>query len=106
MSGTILTFTMEKDMLDCHDTSTTEQPTRATTDTLKWLATLGGASTAPEEPKGGLQLLTTREVASILRISPATVRKLHRDGRLRAHPDFPTKLLFRARDVAAFLKGV
>jgi len=79
------------------------QPRRATAETPAWLASQASSDGASDERKGALELLTTREVAAVLRISPATVRRLHRQGRLRAHPDFPTKLLFLARDVAEFL---
>ena len=82
-----------------------EQPPRAAAEVFRWLASLAGTAPAFDTPKAAVQLLTTREVAAILRVSPSRVRKLHRQGRLRAHPDFPTKLLFRAGDVAAFLKG-
>lgn len=66
---------------------------------------VAGLTAMPLQTETGYELLTTAEVAALLRVSPSKVRQLHRSGRLRAHPDFPTKLLFRLRDVLAFIGG-
>ncbi|MEW6449081.1 MAG: helix-turn-helix domain-containing protein [Pseudomonadota bacterium] len=49
-------------------------------------------------------LLTTDEVALMLRLSAETVRRLHRAGRLQAVPHL-RKLLFRPSEVEAFMRG-
>lgn len=70
-----------------------------------------GAAQAPRPPRppfptsSGFALLTTTEVAEVIRRSPASVRTLARNGQLPAHPAFPTKLLFRWVDVARFIRG-
>ena len=50
------------------------------------------------------QLLCTTEVAELLNISEASVRKLARDGRLRVIGGFRV-LYFSARAVKAFVNG-
>lgn len=70
-----------------------------------------GAAPAPSPPRplfptsSGYALLTTTEVAEVIRRSPASVRTLARNGQLPAHPAFPTKLLFRWTDVERFISG-
>lgn len=61
---------------------------------------------SPAPPtSSGYALLTTNEVAKILRRSPASVRTLAKNRQLPAHPAFPSKLLFRWTDVARFISG-
>ena len=93
-------------MLSHQPPNTTEQPATDTAEALRRLAQFANeAPPTAAQWNHWPQFLNTREVAVVLRVSPATVRRLHRSGRLRAHSDFPTKLLFRVRDVEAFLRG-
>ncbi|MBI3926996.1 MAG: helix-turn-helix domain-containing protein [Armatimonadetes bacterium] len=50
-------------------------------------------------------LLSTREVAERLNVSPNTVKKLWREGRLRGSRISERKLRFEAADVERFLAG-
>ena len=58
-------------------------------------------SDRPAEP---VQLLTTREVAARLRVSPESVRRLHRRGELQALSQF-RHLLFPKHLVDRLMRG-
>jgi excisionase family DNA binding protein len=55
-------------------------------------------------PPPARRLLTTAEVAEILRVSTPTVRRLHRRGKLDALPNVRT-LRFSTVTVDEFIKG-
>lgn len=53
------------------------------------------------------EMLTTDEVATLLRVSPDTIRDLVHEGRLHATRVRPRgKMLFREEDVASALQAV
>jgi len=51
------------------------------------------------------EMLSTRQVAQQLRVSPNTVKKWWREGRLHGVQLSPRKLRFAARDVREFLRA-
>lgn len=66
---------------------------------------VAAASPPPATTTGWVEILTTREVAAMLRVTPATVRRLHRQGKLRAIPGMESKLLFTLEAVLEFVRG-
>jgi len=61
---------------------------------------------APTTPRSGDELLTTPEVARLLRVTPETVRRLGRAGRLRGFVlGDKSGWRFRRADVDAFIRA-
>lgn len=89
-------------------TTPLETPTERMVRLTHLLQEVVAAASPPPPPTtttGWVEILTTREVAAMLRLTTGTVRRLHRQGKLRAIPGMESKLLFTLEAVLEFVRG-